>query len=407
MSEWKEYKIKDISSRITSGGTPSTKNEIYYGGNIPWLNTKEIDFQRIKDTEIKITELGFINSSAKWIEPNSVIVALYGATSGKVAINNIPLTTNQACCNITINELISDYRFVFYHLVNSFKELDALTSGAAQQNLNVGIISNFPILLPPLPEQRAIASVLSSLDDKIDLLHRQNKTLEAMAETLFRQWFVVSEELKVKSEKFGHLIENTFGGEWGKDNPEGDYIKPVYCIRGTDIGDLQNGLPAKTPLRYIKEKKYESIKPKDGDIIIEISGGTEDQSTGRAIYINDQIKSLFNLPLIFSNFCRLIRPLQKEFSLFLYLYLQYLYKQDEFFNLENGSSGIKNLDYKSLLFDLEYPMPDESTIIEFDEQIRIYFQRINQNKSQIRTLSALRDTLLPKLMSGEVGVMVN
>ena len=100
MEEWKEYKIGDLCKRVCSGGTPKSTVASYYDGNIPWLNTKEVSFNGIHHTEKKITQEGLDNSSAKWIEENSVVVAMYGATAGKCAITKIPLTTNQACCNV-------------------------------------------------------------------------------------------------------------------------------------------------------------------------------------------------------------------------------------------------------------------------------------------------------------------
>ena len=104
-SDWKEYKIQDLCSNITSGGIPkSTKSEYYNGGDIPWLNTKEVHFNRIYSTEKYITEAGLKNSAAKWIKQNNIIIAMYGATAGNIAINKIPLTTNQACCNLEVNE---------------------------------------------------------------------------------------------------------------------------------------------------------------------------------------------------------------------------------------------------------------------------------------------------------------
>jgi type I restriction enzyme S subunit len=302
---------------------------------------------------------------------------------------------------------ISDNNFVFYlsrwDEIREFAESN-FEGTSGRQRVNKNCFENLILNLPPLPEQTAIAEVLSSLDDKIDLLHRQNKTLEQLAETLFRQWFVENKE-KCCQQSFGELIETTLGGEWGKENLEGEFSKQVCCIRGTDIADLQTGLAERTPIRYIKEKKYESIHPIDGDLILEISGGTEDQSTGRTIYINELNRHLFPYPIIFSNFCRLIRPRKKEYSYFLYLYIQQLYKQDEFFNIENGSSGIKNLDYKYLLFELQFDLPkDKNEIEKVNEGVSIYFEKINRNKHQIKTLTQLRDTLLPKLMSGEVRV---
>jgi len=103
-----------LSKRITSGGTPSTKRPDYYGGRIPWLKTQEINFNRIYRTETYISEEGLKASSAKWIDENSIIVAMYGATAGRIAINKIPITKNQACCNITINEKLAEYEFIYY-----------------------------------------------------------------------------------------------------------------------------------------------------------------------------------------------------------------------------------------------------------------------------------------------------
>lgn len=408
MSEWKEYKLGEVTVKITSGGTPKSSEASYYGGNIPWLNTKEVNFNRITKTEKCITEDGLNNSSAKWIPKGSVIIAMYGATAAKVAYSLIDLTTNQACCNLIINNDIADSQFVYYYIQSSYEELLNLACGAAQQNLSVGVIADFSILLPPLDEQKRIASILSSLDDKIDLLHRENKTLEAMAETLFRQWFIeeAKEEKKEdwKEGKLGDYVNETIGGEWGKENTEGDFTKVVQCIRGTDIADLNIGLANKAPIRFVKESKFEKIEPRNGDIIMEISGGTENQSTGRVVYINEDVKTFFQYPIVFSNFCRLLR-VDEKYSYFLYCYLKYLYDQDEYFNLENGSSGIKNLDYKALLYDLTYPMPkDKRIIFKFNDNVSLYFKRINKNKKQIQTLTQTRDSLLPKLMSGEIKV---
>lgn len=225
-----------------------------------------------------------------------------------------------------------------------------------------------------------------------------------MAETLFRQWFIEEAREDWEDATFEKWISETKGGDWGKEIPIDDFTLEVQCIRGTDIADLQSGLPKSTPIRYVKAKKFESIKPYEGDIVLEISGGTETQSTGRAYYINGQVRRLFTKPLVFSNFCRLLKVRSPKFSKFVYLYLQYLYKSDEFFALENGSSGIKNLNYKVLLTEQFYKMPSTDLVESFDNEVDSFFSKVNANKQQIQTLENLRDTLLPKLMSGEVRV---
>lgn len=177
MEEYDKIEIQQICSNICSGGTPKSTVAEYYGGNIPWLNTKEINFCRIYKTEKTITDEGFNNSSAKWIPANSVIVAMYGATAGKTAITRIPLTTNQACCNLTIDSTKADYRFAYYALCNDYAFLSSLANGGAQQNLNTQQIKEFEIPFPSLREQKRIADILSSLDDKIELNRRINDNL--------------------------------------------------------------------------------------------------------------------------------------------------------------------------------------------------------------------------------------
>ena len=104
-SEWNRVQVGELCSRVCSGGTPKSTNSEYYGGDIPWLNTREVNFNRISKTEGFITQAGLDNSSAKWIKKNCVIVAMYGATAGRCAITKIPLTTNQACCNLEIDHV--------------------------------------------------------------------------------------------------------------------------------------------------------------------------------------------------------------------------------------------------------------------------------------------------------------
>ena len=155
-----EYrKLEEVCLKITSGGTPSTQNSSYYGGDIPWLRTQEVDFCDIIDTSVKITEKGLNNSSAKWIPANCVIVAMYGATVGKTGINKIPLTTNQACCNLQINSEMALYKYVYYCLANKYEYIKSLGQGS-QTNINSQIVKNLSIPLPPLPIQDEIVKIL-------------------------------------------------------------------------------------------------------------------------------------------------------------------------------------------------------------------------------------------------------
>lgn len=117
--------LGEVSVNVCSGGTPSTSNKKYYQGHIPWLRTQEVDWKDVFYTKIKISEDAIKNSSAKIIPPNCVIVAMYGATAGKTCINKIPLTTNQACCNLEINKDIALYKYVYYWLYKEYYKLKA------------------------------------------------------------------------------------------------------------------------------------------------------------------------------------------------------------------------------------------------------------------------------------------
>ncbi|EHM1741852.1 restriction endonuclease subunit S [Escherichia coli] len=180
--EWKT--LEDISIKISSGGTPKTGVSEFYDGDIPWLRTQEVNFCDIWDTEVKITESGVKNSSAKWIPKNCVIVAMYGATVGKIGINKIPMTTNQACANIQLNEEVAHYRYVFHFLCSQYTYIKSLGTGS-QTNINAQIVKNIkiPIPCPDNPEKSlAIQSEIVRILDKFTAL-----TAELTAELTMRK----------------------------------------------------------------------------------------------------------------------------------------------------------------------------------------------------------------------------
>ena len=188
-----KYEVVTLGSlckSVVSGGTPKSTISDYYNGGIPWLNTKEVHSNRIYKTEKTISELGLQNSSAKWIPSCCIIVAMYGATAGNIAINFVPLTTNQACCNLQIDETKADYRYVYYYLKANYTKLASLANGGAQQNLNAKLIKDFSVVLPSLQVQSNIADILWSVDDKIELNNKINENLEQQAQALYLNLFV-------------------------------------------------------------------------------------------------------------------------------------------------------------------------------------------------------------------------
>ena len=364
MSEWKEYKLKDITYKITSGGTPKSAEASYYDGDIPWLNTKEINFNRIGKTERYITEDGLNNSSAKWIPKDSVIIAMYGTTAAKVAYSLIDLTTNQACCNLIINKDIADSKFVYYYIQSSYEDLFNLACGAAQQNLSVGVIAEFPILLPPLEEQKRIASILSSLDDKIDLLHRENTTLEAMAETLFRQWFI--EEAKEDWEEV--LLDFIAFLNAGGDKPK---RVSQSCTEDCNVPIYSNGIENEGLYGY-------TDIPKIVDESVTIS------ARGTIGYVVLRTEPF--VPIV-----RLITLIPKECVTSKYLY--YLLKNQ---NIEGTGTTQQQLtvpDFKQM----KVLLPEKVLIDRFTNEVNVYYDKILENKKNIGVIIQMRDKLLKYL----------
>ena len=188
---WKTCKLGNVCTTICSGGTPSAlKSEYYEGGTIPWLNTSEIDFGPISSTQRYITESGLAHSAAKWIPKHTVIVAMYGATAGRVAYTECPITTNQACCNLVVDPSVAHYKYVYYSLVKQYNYVKSLANGGAQQNLNAEKIKNLPLVLPPLADQERIAGVLGAYDELIAVNERRMALLEEAAHRLWRDRFV-------------------------------------------------------------------------------------------------------------------------------------------------------------------------------------------------------------------------
>ncbi len=241
-------------------------------------------------------------------------------------------------------------------------------------------------LLPPLPEQKAIASVLSSLDDKIDLLHRQNKTLEAMAETLFRQWFVPA-----------RAGEPHAGGEEADEDWDdgclGDVIELFDHLRiplskmerdKKKNGQLYPYYGAAKVMDYINDYIF------DGDYILLGEDGTVRTDKGYPVLQYATGKFWVN------NHTHVIKAKPPYNNFFLWNYLS---KK----NIDEIVTGaVQPKINQGNLKALDFPKFPEDLVIEFNEQTESFFKKINHNQTQIHTLEKLRDTLLPKLMSGEV-----
>ena len=400
--EWKEVRLGDVCTRVCSGGTPKSTNLSYYGGEIPWLNTKEIDFNRIYSTEKTITDSGLNNSSAKWIVPNTITVAMYGATAGKSCIVKVPMTTNQACCNLAINDKVADYEFVYYSLKNDYTTLASLANGGAQQNLNAQIIKDYVLKMPSLADQHRIASILSSLDRKIELNNKINADLEEMAQAIFKNWFVDFEPFKD-----GKFVDSELGMI-----PEG---WKVGCL-----GEMGAVVCGKTPSKansnyYGGDIPFIKIPDMHGNVFVENS---EDRLTEEGSL--SQIKKLIppyslmvsciatvglvsinTKPSHTNQQINTVIPHNKSALFYLY---QHIKNNEEFLkNMGRGGTTTLNVNTKSFS-NIRLLIPSETALEQFHGIVEGLFKKIELNMHESRTLSLLRDTLLPRLMSGEIEI---
>ena len=302
-----------------------------------------------------------------------------------------------ACANENNNT-----RYLAYLL--STMQLGRLSAQSAQPGLSVKTLSKQIVDVPSLESQNKIASILSILDEKIELNNKINENLEKQAQTIFKSWFI--ENLNVSTWQLGtfsDLIEKTISGDWGKDKASGKNTEMVYCIRGADIPEVRAGNKGKMPTRYILPKNYETKHLVDGDIVVEISGGSPTQSTGRAAAISAALLNRYDKGMVCTNFCKAIKP-KPGYSMYVYYYWQYLYDMGVFFSYENGTTGIKNLDINGFIETEPIHIAPKDLVEKFDNLCQSIFSKVYANGLESERLAELRDILLPKLMSGEINV---
>ena len=299
-----------------------------------------------------------------------------------------------------------DSEFLYYVLSNdSFFDYSMATSkGTKMPRGDKKSIMNYEVHGFDINIQIKIASILKSIDEKIEMNNAINNNLEQQAQALFKKWFIDNpENVDWSAGTFRELIQSTLNGDWGKKTPTGNNTEKVYCIRGADIPEVKAGNKGKMPTRYILPKNLANKKLEAGDLVVEISGGSPTQSTGRCTAITQSLLDRYDSSMVCTNFCKAIKP-KNGYSLFVYYYWQYLYEKGVFFSYENGTTGIKNLDFTGFIETESIIVPPFDKVQVFDDYCKSIFSQIFANGKQSEQLASLRDALLPKLMSGELDI---
>lgn len=219
-----EYKtIEEVCEKVFAGGTPNTRRKDFYDGNIPWLRSGEVDFNEIDSTEKTITELGYKNSSAKYIRENSVLLAMTGATVARSAVNKIRLTANQSVCAMEVKDVIN-YKFLYYFIAHNYEKIKGMAQGALT-SINLSIIKSIKVPVPPMPVQEEIVKVL-------DAFTALEAELEAELEARKRQY-------EYYRNKLLSFNENTTGGNKIKFMQLGEVCNKVSTIKWKNNQDKE------------------------------------------------------------------------------------------------------------------------------------------------------------------------
>jgi type I restriction enzyme, S subunit len=428
MSNWQT--VSDFVIFSTKGITPNYVES----SSILVLNQKCIRNGTINYSFAQFTDDTKQIQQSKFVQRGDILINSTGTgTAGRCAFvpdlpNNYKLIVDSHILILRCNSFY-EAQCLSYSLFSFEKTLMSFMTGSSgQSELDKIVLLNLKIMMPIKGiTQQKIASILSSLDSKIELNNRINAELEAMAKTLYDYWFVQfdfpdkngkpyktsggkmvwSEELKREIpegwevQKMAEWLDIDKSGDWGKEETEGNFTKQVICFRGADINGL-NGLDElKPPVRWILEKNSFKIL-KSHDLIIEISGGSPTQSTGRLAFITDATIKRFEHPLICSNFCKPVSIRNKKLLYNFVYYWNSLYDNGVFFGYEGKTSGIKNLLLDSFISSYYTVVPVEKIVTQFYEIMDNIQEKKQTNLAENQKLTELRDWLLPMLMNGQV-----
>lgn len=427
-SNWKEFIFKDLGQIIT-GKTPSTKEKGVFGCDIPFLTPTDITNQRyISTTNRFLSKTGNFSVKKFLLPKNSISVTCIGSDMGKVVINARELITNQQINSIIINSSIVDYLYLYYALKKRKKELLNLgLSGSTMPILNKTAFSNLKISLPPLDEQKRIAGVLGAFDDKIELLQKQNTTLENMAKATFKSWFVDFDVVHAKqqgrpkaavmqqyhlTEELYNLFPSSFEPSALGPIPTGWQVKTVQ-----DLGNIVCG---KTPSTSHKEYfggdiPFITIPDMHNNIFVVqteryLTKAGENAQPSKTLppysvcvscIATPGLVSLTTIPSQTNQQINSVIPFNLQSKYYNYYILRTVAKQIA--TRGSGGSVFGNLN-KTAFSRISILWAPEKLQIFFTNKIEFLFNKIQINNKQIQTLTEMRDALLPRLISGKIRV---
>lgn len=390
-------KIEDLG-KVISGGTPSTKNERYWGGDIAWITPKDLSKHNsmfIFKGERGITEEGLKNSSAYTV-PTGTVLFSSRAPIGYVAIAGKNLTTNQGFKNIVVNDE-NDNLFIYYLLKNNIKFIESHANGSTFKEISAKVFKNLEFDVPNLDTQRKISKILSTLDSQIELNNQIISNLEELASTLFKRWFVdfdfPNENGNPYKSSGGKMIDSKLG-----EIPEGWHVDTISNL-------MENFDRKRVPLSKMQREKRNGVYPYygaasliayvddflfDGTYLLLGEDGTVITKEGNPVLQYVRGKFWVN------NHAHVLKGKGYVSTEWLYLW----FKQTNVSGIVTGAVQPKIS--QTNLNRLKVVSPDKEQLIKFQKNIGIIFNKLVVLSNEITILTELRDLLLPKLLSGEV-----
>jgi type I restriction enzyme S subunit len=425
VGEWPNVVISHVATPVI-GGTPSRSVAEHWGGDIPWATAKDVaavSGRYLEHVEEYISEEGLKNSAAKLLPKGTIVITARG-TVGALAQLGRAMAFNQTCYALLPTDAL-DNDFLFYALKGTLAEMRALTYGTVFETITTQTFDHWLIPLPPLPEQRAIAHILGTLDDKIELNRRMSETLEAMARALFKAWFVDFEPVRAKMEgrwqrgqslpglpahlydlfpdrlvdsELGEIPEGWRVGRLGElsEKPQYGYTasakeEPVgpKFLRITDINKLAWIDWPTVPYCEIEQEDFEQYRLHPGDVLI-----ARMADPGHGVVIEEQVEAVFA--------SYLIRFRLKDQA---YIrYIQYWLRSDGYWELVTSRyAGTTRASLNAqVLSSFQLIIPPKPIASAFSEIVNALRNKVVAAAGESRTLAALRDALLPKLIRGEI-----
>jgi len=414
-SEWKTYKVSDIAD-VLGGGTPDTKAARYWNGDIPWLTPKDLSNHQgryVSKGERNISEEGLKNSSARIVPPKTVLLSSR-APVGYVAIAENRLCTNQGFRSLVVKDGF-DPEFVYYLLLHNTEYLKQHASGSTFQELTGSTLKTLEFQIPSFAEQHAIAHILGSLDDKIELNRKMNETLEAMAHAIFKSWFVDFDPVRAKAEgrdpalpkEIADLFPDSFENSELGEIPKGWQIGCIGDI-STQIrqGVKPSELEPDEPYIALEHMPRKSITLHDWSSSKGITSGKFRFSKKNILF--GKLRPYFHkvgVPAI-DGVCStdivVVKPKEDHYHGLLLGHLS----SDEFISyVSAASTGTKmpRTNWKDMAWYI-IALPLKNITMLFNSNVEAMIDKIHANIFESRTLATTRDTLLSKLLSGEIRI---